>query len=81
MKEDQYRSQFRLPYSLYERLQVAADQANRSLNAEIVLRLKESFSAEDPVKRLLSALEERDKRLIEEIRVAMGEALCKQSVR
>ena len=75
MKEDLFRSQFRLPYPLYERLQAAAEQANRSLNAEIVARLVASFSAEDPVTRLLAVLDERDQRLLEEMRAALREAL------
>lgn len=37
--EDTYRSQFRLPYSLYEKLKEAADTAGRSVNAELVHRL------------------------------------------
>ncbi len=81
MKEDQFRSQFRLPYPLYERLQAAAEQANRSLNAEIVSRLEASFSADDPVGRLLSVLEERDKRLLEEMRAGLREAFSELSVK
>lgn len=40
---DIFRSQFRLPADLAERLRVAADEAGRSLNAEIVVRLEGSF--------------------------------------
>lgn len=73
-KEDQYRSQFRLPYSLYDQLKSAADAEKRSVNAEIVLRLEASFvAAEDPVARLLPILEERDRRLIDELRAALGD--------
>jgi len=43
MAQDTYRSQFRLPYPLYEDLKKAADHNHRSLNAEIVARLQESF--------------------------------------
>jgi len=43
MPQDMYRSQFRLPYPLYEDLKAAADNNHRSLNAEIVARLEKSF--------------------------------------
>lgn len=43
MTQDTYRSQFRLPYPLYEDLKKAADHNHRSLNAEIVARLQQSF--------------------------------------
>ena len=43
MKNDTYRSQFRLPRSLYEQLKDSAEQSNRSLNAELVERLERSF--------------------------------------
>ena len=41
--EDLYRSQFRMPYSLYERLKEAADHSGRSVNAELVYRLGQTF--------------------------------------
>lgn len=41
--DDTYRSQFRLPYPLYEKLKAAADHSGRSLNAELVARLQDSF--------------------------------------
>jgi hypothetical protein len=44
--EDLYRSQFRLPYSLYEHLKAAADRSGRSLNAELVYRLTQTFDSE-----------------------------------
>ena len=40
--DDIFRSQFRLPYPLYEKLKEEAENANRSLNAEIVARLQAS---------------------------------------
>lgn len=43
--DDTYRSQFRIPYNLYEQLKAAADKNNRSLNAELVSRLENSFPA------------------------------------
>lgn len=38
-----YRSQFRIPQLLYERLKEAADRNKRSVNAELVARLEASF--------------------------------------
>ncbi|MDH0157362.1 Arc family DNA-binding protein [Stutzerimonas stutzeri] len=45
--EDIYRSQFRLPYSLYESLKEAADANRRSVNAELVARLEASFDSQN----------------------------------
>lgn len=42
-KDDIYRSQFRLPYSLYEKLKESAEANNRSVNAELVARLEIGF--------------------------------------
>lgn len=47
MTDDLYRSQFRLPYPLYEQLKAAADGNRRSVNAELVARLEESFAIQD----------------------------------
>jgi hypothetical protein len=44
--EEVYRSQFRLPYPLYERLKEAAEQSGRSLNAELVFRVTQSLNSE-----------------------------------
>ncbi|MBZ9665741.1 Arc family DNA-binding protein [Pseudomonas sp. LMG 31766] len=38
-----YRSQFRLPHPLYEKLKASADANHRSVNAELVARLEASF--------------------------------------
>lgn len=46
MKDDIYRSQFRLPYELYEQLKAAADSNRKSVNAELVARLQQSFAGE-----------------------------------
>ena len=54
--DDIYRSQFRLPYDLYEKLKAEADKHHRSLNAEIVTRLSESF--EQPASSLASTVAE-----------------------
>lgn len=45
--DDLYRSQFRLPYSLYESLKEAADKNHRSVNAELVARLESTFPRAD----------------------------------
>lgn len=42
--EDIYRSQFRLPYPLYEQLKASADANHRSVNAELVARLESTFT-------------------------------------
>lgn len=44
--EDLYRSQFRLPYALYEHLKAASDRSGRSLNAELVYRLTQTFDSD-----------------------------------
>lgn len=49
---DLYRSQFRLPYPLYEQLKAASEASSRSLNAEIVARLERSFTAEKEVEQI-----------------------------
>lgn len=48
MKEDLYRSQFRMPYELYEKLKASADQNHRSVNAELVAILSEALSSTEP---------------------------------
>lgn len=40
MTDETYRSQFRLPYSLFERLKASSDKNRRSLNAELVCLLE-----------------------------------------
>lgn len=67
MKNDQFRSQFRLPGSLYDRLKEVAEREGRSLNAEIVARLEASF--EPGIREVLAALlDEQTRGLVEEIR-------------
>lgn len=51
--EDIYRSQFRLPYSLYELLKASADENRRSVNAELISRLEASFSKQEVVRHTL----------------------------
>jgi len=67
MKNDQFRSQFRLPNDLYERLKEAAEREGRSLNAEIVVRLEASF--QPGIRDTMAALlDEQTRVLIEAIR-------------
>ena len=49
---DIYRSQFRLPYSLYESLKDAADANRRSVNAELVARLEASISIDEAIQSI-----------------------------
>ncbi|WLH76823.1 Arc family DNA-binding protein [Pseudomonas sp. FP2335] len=44
--EEIYRSQFRLPYSLYEQLKASADKNRRSVNAELIARLEQSLEVQ-----------------------------------
>lgn len=41
--EEIYRSQFRLPYSLYEQLKASAEKHQRSINAELVAALQSHY--------------------------------------
>ncbi|SMF56509.1 Arc family DNA-binding protein [Pseudogulbenkiania subflava] len=45
MAEYIYRTQLRLPNKIYARLKAASEQSGRSLNAEIVHRVEESFNS------------------------------------
>lgn len=42
--QDIFRSQFRLPVALAERLRESSEASGRSMNAEVVARLEQSFS-------------------------------------
>lgn len=53
MEEDIYRSQFRMPYSLYELLKASADSNRRSVNAELIARLESTFTKKDAVRNKL----------------------------
>jgi hypothetical protein len=67
MKNDHFRSQFRLPNDLYERLKESAEREGRSLNAEIVVRLEASF--QPGIRETVAALlDEQTRVLIEAIR-------------
>lgn len=54
MSQDMYRSQFRLPYPLYEELKKAAEHNHRSLNAELVSRLQSTFGDLRPYGEMLN---------------------------
>ncbi|AET95618.1 Arc family DNA-binding protein [Caballeronia zhejiangensis] len=41
--EDTHRSQYRLPWPLYDELKAAAEKNRRPLNAELVARLESTF--------------------------------------
>lgn len=43
--QDIFRSQFRLPVELADKLRESAEASNRSMNAEVVARLEDSFSS------------------------------------
>ncbi len=64
--EDIYRSQFRLPYSLYEQLKKSADASRRSINSELVARLERSFLVED-----LSAMEQMNTEEMKDLEAAI----------
>lgn len=67
MKNDQFRSQFRLPGKLYDLLKEAAEKNGRSLNAEIVARLEASFEP-DLRAALERMLDEQTELLLAEFR-------------
>lgn len=46
--QDIFRSQFRLPADLADKLRNVAEANNRSMNAEIVARLEASFAPQSP---------------------------------
>lgn len=48
--EELYRSQFRLPYPIYEQLKASADNNHRSVNAELVARLERTFADDDQIR-------------------------------
>jgi hypothetical protein len=57
--EDLYRSQFRLPGALYEQLKEAAQREGRSINAEVVARLQQTFAARHGAAALPDLVEQR----------------------
>ncbi|WP_321346465.1 Arc family DNA-binding protein [Halopseudomonas oceani] len=69
MKEEIYRSQFRLPYELYEKLKEAADKSGSSVNAELVLRLQQSFDNPDEQLKKI-----QNKLAVQELKAMLSEA-------
>ena len=62
---DTNRSQYRLPIPLHERLQAAASESGRSINAEVVARLEHSFDVPALVQAAIVALfESRDPKVV-----------------
>lgn len=57
--EDLYRSQFRLPYPLFEQLKAAAEKSGRSVNAEVVARLADSFAESKAFSDIVQRLADR----------------------
>lgn len=53
---DQYTVRF--PDGLRDRIKAAADENNRSMNAEIVATLEEKYPPDDPIKALLNSAAE-----------------------
>ncbi|BCA28369.1 Arc family DNA-binding protein [Metapseudomonas otitidis] len=51
--DDTYRSQFRMPMSVYEKLKAAADRNGCSVNAELVARLDASFDMDEAIMSIL----------------------------
>ncbi|MRW85846.1 Arc family DNA-binding protein [Pseudoduganella sp. FT26W] len=57
---DIHRSQYRMPFSLFEKLKAEADRAGRSVNAELVGRLERTLlgsSNEIDIRHIFEALE------------------------
>ncbi|WP_421862501.1 Arc family DNA-binding protein [Marinobacter adhaerens] len=50
-QDDFYRTQIRIPADLHRALKEATEESGRSLNAEIVARLNDSFRAEETLER------------------------------
>lgn len=69
--EDLYRSQFRLPYPLYERLADAAKAQGRSLNAEVVARLQQSIEGAPAG----ASVQEEVRAQIAQLALALGERM------
>ncbi|MDR5797253.1 Arc family DNA-binding protein [Caballeronia sp. LZ008] len=58
MEDDRYtRITLRLPKELHAQLQTSADETSKSMNAEIVARLEESFRDQRPSKELSEGIE------------------------
>lgn len=62
-KDDIYRSQFRLPYSLYEKLKESAEANNRSVNAELVFNLERSLNLREQINGMYEEVSLENKEL------------------
>lgn len=62
------RFSIRMADDLFDRLTSAAADENRSLAAEVELRVRRSFQAEDEFKRLQNERDERERELLEMLR-------------
>lgn len=51
--DDTYRSQFRMPMHVYEKLKAAADRNGCSVNAELVARLDASFDLDEAIMAII----------------------------
>lgn len=51
--DDTYRSQFRMPMPVYEKLKAAADRNGCSVNAELVARLDASFDLDEAIMAII----------------------------
>lgn len=72
MKNDYFRSQFRLPGDLYERLKAEAERSGRSLNGEIVARLEASFEP-GVLEKMTQLLDAQTELIVSEIRRGCAE--------
>ncbi|WP_186157246.1 Arc family DNA-binding protein [Burkholderia gladioli] len=59
--EDTHRSQYRLPWSLYEQLKASAEAQRRSINSEIVSRLTISVAQSEQYDQQVKAAKQRRK--------------------
>lgn len=66
---DQVQVNFRMPVALRDRIKVAAEANNRSMNAEIVATLEEKYPPSDPLQAAIN----RIGWLTEQIRLATSE--------
>lgn len=62
-QDDFFRTQIRIPADLHRALKDATEDSGRSLNAEIVARLSESFRSAEVLERVSSMSAELDRKL------------------
>lgn len=74
--QDIFRSQFRLPLDLADKLRESAEASNRSMNAEIVARLEKSFDNDSSSGGLITvSMEEFDAVIESAVNRAVDRAL------